>query len=422
MSDTASRPRPDAARSSPAPVVKQTASIWSVVSASEARLVFWLVVIALVAVIWALVSGPLAALAPAAIILFVAWLMAYVLDPAIGWLRRHLPFRGRGVSVAIIYVTTVAIAFVVLLAAGVALLNAAVAFVDNLPEILRKVGDVIRPIIEALGIKAPSTGDVTERILEWLSQNAGAISDAVTAALGNAIGVVAGLFTAVVISVGIAVGQLSLLGWLRPFLPSSTYADLAGLEQAIAVSFGGFIRGRVIIGAVFGLIIAVTAFVLGVPYGPLIGMIAGMIVFIPWIGPLLGWAVLPAFALVLAPDVLLPALVVSIAAAVLVQVVVTQLVMGAAVNMSPVAVFAVVLIGTTIAGIIGAIFAIPTAAAILSIAEYLRRRDMLVRAPTDEASPPSASEPTTMDAGPSAAAPETPTGDAPLPHVTPSAT
>ena len=58
--------------------------------------------------------------------------------------------------------------------------------------------------------------------------------------------------------------------------------------------------------------------------------------------------------------------------------------MGAAVKMSPVAVFAVVIIGTAVAGIAGAVFAIPTAAAILAITDYLRKRDVLLRAETPD--------------------------------------
>ena len=203
-------------------------------------------------------------------------------------------------------------------------------------------------------------------------------------AVVNMVTLVAGLFTAVIISVGLAVGQVSLLGWLRRFLPERSYADVAALERAIAVSFGGFVRGRGLIGLIYGTIVLIAAFLLGVPFGPLIAVIAGLIVFIPWIGPLLGWAVLPAFAVVLAPDVVVPCLVVSLVSAVAVQLVVTQLVMGAAVNMSPVAVFSVVIIGTALAGVMGAIFAIPTAAAILAITDYLRKRDVLLRAETPQ--------------------------------------
>ncbi len=359
-------------------------SIWQVVSRREARLVFWLVVIALVAVIATLAAGSLAPLAGPAIILFVAWLMAYVLEPPVSWLQRHLPFKGRGIPVAITYFVTAVTAIVVLGSAGIALLGAAIEFVDRLPEITARIGEILAPLIDSMGGTVPSGSDIVASIQEYIRGYASEIADAAAAAVGNVVGVVAGLVTAVFISVGLAVGQVSLLGWMRRFLPRSTYRDLTELELAIAVSFGGFVRGRLLIGAIFGGIIALTAFVLDVPLSPLIGVIAGLIVFIPWIGPLLGWAVLPAFALVLAPAAVVPSLVISVIAAVGVQLIVTQLVMGAAVNMSPVAVFVVVILGTAIAGIMGAIFAIPVAAAILAITDYLRQRDVLLRSTDDE--------------------------------------
>jgi len=70
-----------------------------------------------------------------------------------------------------------------------------------------------------------------------------------------------------------------------------------------------------------------------------------------------------------------------------VQLVVTQLVMGAAVKMRPVAVFVVVILGAAIAGILGAIFAIPVAAAVLAVTDYLRQRDVLLRADTEGDTP-----------------------------------
>jgi predicted PurR-regulated permease PerM len=354
-----------------------------VVSRREARLVFWLVVLALLFAVLELASAIFGVLAQPAVIVFVAWLVAYVLEPPVSWLKRHLPFHSRGLAVAVTYVLTAVIAIVVLGAALIAILNAAVAFVDNLPAILTRIGDVVRPIIEALGISLPSRDDVVNGIVSWFSQNGAALTAAVRAAIGNVIGLVAALITSVIISVGFAAGQVSLLGWLHRFLPSSSYRDLSELERAIATSFGGFVRGRLVIGSIYGLVICGAAVLLGVPYGPLIGVIAGLIVFIPWIGPLLGWAVLPAFALIVAPDVVGPAALVSIAAALVIQLLVTQLVMGATVKMSPVAVLVAVMFGSALAGVIGAIFAIPVAAAILAVADYLRQRDALLAADED---------------------------------------
>jgi len=324
-----------------------------VVSRREARLVFWLVVLALVGVISSLSTEIFTVLASPAIILFIAWLMSYVLEPPVSFVQRHLPFKGRGVAVAITYLVIAVVAFVVIASAGVAVLNAAVAFVDNLPAVIEEVGNVVRPIFESLGITLPNDGSAVAAIQHFVAANAAELADAVTSIVRNVVVVVAGLITAIIISVGLAMGQVSLLGWLRRFLPSSTYRDLTELERAIPVSFGGFVRGRLLIGAIYGAIIGIAALVLGIPYGPLIAVIAGLIVFIPWIGPLIGWIVLPAFALLLEPAVVVPAAIISIAAAVVIQLVVTQFVMAGAVKMTPVAVFVVVILGTAVAGIMG---------------------------------------------------------------------
>ncbi len=361
-----SDPRPDA---------------WATVtSPRERRLLFWLVLIALVAVIATLSAGVVSTLSGPAVILFVAWLMAYVLEPFVDWLAHHMPFKSRGLSVAVTYVTTVVIAFVVLLGAGMALLQAAIAFAQNLPAIVAQAKAAVQPLLEFLGFAPTGSFDLASAIGEFVAQNGQAIADAASAVVVNIVAVIAGLFTAIIISVGLAAGQVTLLGWLRRFLPERTYVDLAALERAIAVSFGGFVRGRGLIGLIYGAMVLVIALLFRIPFAPLIAVIAGMIVFIPWIGPLIGWAVLPAFAAISVPDAVIPCLILSLIGAIGIQMVVTQFVMGAAVNMSPVAVFSVVILGTALAGIAGAIFAIPTAAAVLAITDYLRQRDVLLRA------------------------------------------
>jgi putative heme transporter len=351
-----------------------------VVSHREARLLFWLAVVALVAVIATLGAGFTAILAGPALILFVAWLMAYVLEPFVALLHRHMPFKGRGAAVGVTYLVTFVIAFIVLAGAGIAIINAAIEFIENLPAILARVQEVLAPVASGLGLQLPEDGgNIVSAIQTLLRDNVGELSDAVAAAIHNSILLIAGLITAIFISIGLAIGEVSLLGWMRRFLPSSTYRDLTELEQAIAVSFGGFVRGRLGIGAIYGALIGVAALVFNVPYAPLIAVIAGLIVFIPFIGPLLGWAVLPAFAIIVAPDVVIQCLVVSLLGAAAIQVVITPFVMAGAVNMKPVAVFVVVVFGTSIAGVVGAIFAIPTAAAILAVTDYLRKRDVMLR-------------------------------------------
>jgi putative heme transporter len=366
-----------------------------VISPREMRLLFWLIVLALVGVIGVLGSGIADTLSGPAVILFVAWLMAYVLEPAVTWLTRHLPLHSRVLAVAVTYFITVIVTFAVLLGAGAALFSAAVAFAEQLPAITERVHELIEPLAGSLGLSPPAPADVAAVIADQVAESAEAIAEAARSTLQNLVAVVAGLFTAVVISVGMAAGEVTLLGWLRRFLPERAYADVAALERAIALSFGGFIRGRGLIGLIFGVLISIVAVVLGVPFAPLIAVIAGLIQFIPFVGPLLGWAVLPAFAAILAPAVVVPAVVASLLIAAVLQMIVTRMVMGRAVKISAAAVLAVVMLGTAIAGVMGAIFAIPTTGAILAITDYLRKRDVLLRAADDDEPPLVEPEPVT---------------------------
>ena len=78
-----------------------------------------------------------------------------------------------------------------------------------------------------------------------------------------------------------------------------------------------------------------------------------------------------------------PALVLSLLVALVMQMIVTRMVMGRAVKIRAAAVLAVVMLGTAIAGVMGAIFAIPTTGAILAITDYLKKRDVLLRESVD---------------------------------------
>ena len=211
--------------------------------------------------------------------------------------------------------------------------------------------ELAAPLAASLGLTPPGPVDLSAALADQVAESGEAIADAVGTTLRNIVAVIAGLFTAVVISVGMAAGEVTLLGWLRRFLPERSYADIAALERAIALSFGVHPRP------------GPHRIDLRQPdrhrrppprcLAPLIAVIAGLIQFIPFIGPLLGWAVLPAFALVLAPDVVVPALVLSLLSAAVMQLVVTRMVMGRAVSIRAAAVLSVVMLGTAIAGVTG---------------------------------------------------------------------
>jgi predicted PurR-regulated permease PerM len=153
-------------------------SLAGVVSPRELRLLFWLVIIVLVGLIGLLGSGIADTLSGPAVILFVAWLMAYVLEPAVTWLTRHLPVHSRGVAVAVTYLVTVIVTFVVLLGAGAALLGAALTFIEQLPEIVDRVEAALQPIAASAGLTPPSPVDLPAAVSAAVAENGDAIATA----------------------------------------------------------------------------------------------------------------------------------------------------------------------------------------------------------------------------------------------------
>ena len=112
---------------------------------------------------------------------------------------------------------------------------------------------MLQPLIAALGIQLPSGGDVVAAIQDYLRTYADQLADAASDGHpqrhhGRG---------------GAGHGRLHLgraWRWARCRCSAgfgascrrSTYRDLTELELAIAVSFGGFVRGRLLIGAVYG--------------------------------------------------------------------------------------------------------------------------------------------------------------------------
>ncbi len=149
-------------------------------------------------------------------------------------------------------------------------------------------------------------------------------------------------------------------------------------ETSVSTSFGGFIRGQAIQGLVFGFIAAVTSLVFGLDFLPATSALTGVLQMIPFFGPLVSWIPPVAVAVLTKPDVVVPVLIVMGIGWFVVNNIVVPRVMSSAVGIHPIVVLISVIIGLKIAGIAGAIFALPFAAIIASFFHYFVERNAQV--------------------------------------------
>ena len=142
------------------------------------------------------------------------------------------------------------------------------------------------------------------------------------------------------------------------------------LQTSTSKSFGGFLRGQVVMGLFFGLLTAIVNIVFGLPYAAVTTVAAGLLQMIPFFGPFVSWLPPVAVALLLKPDVALPVLIVMGIAWFVTMNVISPRLMSGAVGIHPIVVLASVVIGGKIAGIVGAIFGIPIAAVLSAFFFY----------------------------------------------------
>jgi predicted PurR-regulated permease PerM len=221
-----------------------------------------------------------------------ALILAYLLDPLVDWLER----RGLSRLVATCFVLLLfVLIFVVLLIAGAPLLiNQLSALIAKFPEYVSRLQVVLTQqggvLIERFG--GP------DRLKELQGQLSSGLGDAarwlgsfVTSLLsgGQAIlGLVSLLVLTPVIAFYMILDWDRMVAKLDSWLPLAHRETIRDLVREMDLSVAGFLRGQATICILLGLFYAIGLSLAGLNFGFLIGIISGLINFIPFVGSLTG--------------------------------------------------------------------------------------------------------------------------------------
>lgn len=146
--------------------------------------------------------------------------------------------------------------------------------------------------------------------------------------------------------------------------------DTTLMVAVIARSMGGYMRGIVITSFVGGLLSFLGFTLIGHPYAGLMGIIVGVLHFIPVIGPWLAAGLAMVLALVVSPVLAIESLLVSVVAQNVTDNVVSPLVMQSAVQVHPILSLTALILGSALGGVMGMALAIPMSAALKGVFVY----------------------------------------------------
>jgi predicted PurR-regulated permease PerM len=158
-------------------------------------------------------------------------------------------------------------------------------------------------------------------------------------------------------------------------LPQSRRQSVREAWNEIEARMGYWVRGQLTLMLTIGVVTTVAYFVLGLDNALLLGVIAGITEIIPIIGPAIG--AVPALIVAFVeggPELALLVALVYVVIQVLEGNVLVPMVMKNALGLPPFVVVVSLLVGAAVAGLVGALLAVPVAAALTVIAERAQAR------------------------------------------------
>lgn len=308
-----------------------------------------------------IMGGILLRLLPVLLLIVFGALLAFLLAPLV----RRLETVGLGRTVAALLVYLAILALVVI---AVSLLSGPAStqtanLVKRSPEYLNQARD---------GLSALDSWAVMHGLPDLgLGQviQPGALSVTVAGnVLSGAVGIVTTFATSLINIVIVFVIGFYLLrdgprlrSRLRQVLPVGYRARFDFVAEAVSFVVGGYVRAQVTMAVIIGTLAGVGCWVLGVPYPVVIGITVGLLELIPIIGALLGSLLAISIAILTSWHLALEVIAYFIVIHFLEAYVLGPRITGVRINLHPLVALLAMLIGVELAGLLGALFAVPIA-------------------------------------------------------------
>jgi predicted PurR-regulated permease PerM len=322
--------------------------------------------------------------------LFLAFSLAYILDPLVDRLEAWKVPRPAGIAIVLAGTLGAVALFLGLVVPGIATDVASV--IRELPQQLAALWARLMPWLEQRGIEVPhSATEWVERLNIIASEAASTILAPAGNALGSLLGgtlSVLGSAAAALVVLVLAVYLLNdfdrLIAGLRELIPLRWRGTVTRYARDIDQMLSHFLRGQLTVMAILAVLYSVAYALLGVRLAVPIGIIAGLLNFIPYLGS--GFALVAGLLMSLLDGWHLWQLIGVVLAYTAVQTlegfVITPRIVGHTVGLSEIWVLVALFVGGELFGVLGVLLAVPAAAvAKIFVASALRsyRRTALFR-------------------------------------------
>jgi predicted PurR-regulated permease PerM len=290
------------------------------------------------------------------ILVGMALFIAAGLDPVVSWLTRHRVPRWLGVVITLLGLLGVLALF---LALAIPRITAeATTLVNQLPHYEKE----LQNHNSELG-KLNAKYGVESKLSKLISSDGGSLAGGVLSVGEVVVSAVSSFLLVFVLTVYFLGGLPRIKLFAYRLVPASRRPRTILLTDEIFSRVGGYVLGNVLTSIIIGIGTAVWMLALGIPYPFLLAMFVALIDLIPVIGSYIGGAAVVLTALTVSLPVAIATLAFMLLYKLAEDYFIVPRVMGRTVQVPATVTLVAVLIGGTLLGIIGALVAIPVAAA-----------------------------------------------------------
>ncbi|MDD3007069.1 MAG: AI-2E family transporter [Candidatus Pacebacteria bacterium] len=301
-------------------------------------------------------------------IIFVSVLLALTMEPAVDRMQKKgIP---RVFGAGILFSSTLAI---------IALLTYAIA-----PTLAREIGQMANYLpgyIEKIDFKfflenGHNMGLETSTLQDILIELSTALKNAASYLLSGALGLLGGIFSAVliaVISFYLVLEDDGIEKFARAVMPKTTQPQCMRIIKEIEKKLGQWFVGQVTLGIIIGALSFIGLSLIGVPYALVLALIAGTLELIPYIGPILSAIPAILIAATISPTIAVFTFVLYFFIQEFENYLIVPKVMEKSVGLHPVIIIIAAVIGGQLAGIAGMILAVPIATIAFIVFEDIKK-------------------------------------------------
>jgi predicted PurR-regulated permease PerM len=315
----------------------------------------------------------------ALVILFTAFFLALALNGPVHWVAQHLPGKKRGnrsIATAISFILIIGVFGGFLASIVPPLVKQTNSFIKAAPELVSDVKDEdsdIGKIIARYNLE-----EQVDSFSEGLSKR---LKNSGSAAVSTAGKVGSSVFSVLTILVLTYMMLIEGPRWLRLFrdiVPDEHQERADTLAAGMYKVVKGYVNGQVILAAIAASLLLPVLIILDVSYPAALFVIVFICGLIPMVGHTIGAVIVTLVALFTSVPAALIVLVYYFLYQQIENYLIQPRVQANSTNMSPLLVFASVVIGVNFGGIFGGLVAIPVAGCVrIFVLDYLRRKKII---------------------------------------------